>query len=387
VAWLGAGFDTRWGTVFRILLPGGELETLHIFDRDQDGNYPAVHLLEGAEGGVFYGTTSDGGHGAGTVFRITADPVPAFSVLHTFTGPDGAYPLAPLVETEDGSLFGTAHGYGFTSNLGGTIFKIAPDGTFSVLHQFPAPPRDQFGPLISGLVEAADGNLYGTTGGANGIDGFGTVFRMTPDGTFSYAYQFTGGADGAYPRGELIQTLYGNFYGVTLDGGVDSESCSVPGGCGTLFEMTPDGTVSVLHAFTGRPDGALKKSALLEATDGKLYGTTMYGGGRDLGVVFRLTLVYRLDASPDTLSPGDPITVSWNAPPGRSAADWIGLFPVGASNEEFISRQYTDGASCGSIVFSAPDAAGQYELRYLPNSTFVDVARSNVVSVAGKGSK
>jgi uncharacterized repeat protein (TIGR03803 family) len=193
---------------------------------------------------------------------------------------------------------------------------------------------------------------------------------MTPDGTITVLHQFAGGSDGSFPFAGVIQAADGNFYGTT-SGAI---------GQGTVFEMTPDGTVSTLHEFT-RPDGTAPAAALVEAADGSFYGTTALDGAAAGGVVFRLKLVFTLTASPDAVGAGDPITARWTAPPGRSAVDWIGLYAVGAPNTDPIEWQYTNGASCGSVTMTAPDTPGQYEFRYLLNDGFTDAARSNSVTV------
>jgi uncharacterized repeat protein (TIGR03803 family) len=136
----------------------------------------------------------------------------------------------------------------------------------------------------AGLVRNAEGNLYGTTnqGGNTGCGGLGcgTVFKVTPSGEETVLHVFTGAPDGASPAADLILDKEGNLYGTTQDGGA---SC-----CGTVFQLTPAGKETVLHSFTGAADGGAPSARLLSDGEGNLYGTTQYGGA-SYGTVFELT--------------------------------------------------------------------------------------------------
>jgi uncharacterized repeat protein (TIGR03803 family) len=148
-------------------------------------------------------------------------------------------------------------------------------GTLTVLYKV----IDTTTNFDSRLVQATDGNFYGTdsTGGANE---YGRVFKMTPRGELTTLYSFcsqTDCSDGYYPSGGVTQATDGNFYGVTSAGG--SPSCVVNGGagCGTIFQLTPAGTLTTLHSFD-QSDGIVPLGGLLQATNGTLYGTTDQGG-------------------------------------------------------------------------------------------------------------
>lgn len=163
-----------------------------------------------------------------------------------------------------------------------TVGVIAPtpsasaaDQTQQVLHQFhPNAVRP------SGLIQASDGNLYGTTSQA-GTSGAGTVFRMTPSGVITTLHSFSGN-DGARPQAALVQASDGNFYGATNLGGASN--------VGTVFRITPAGALTTLHSFSG-PDGKGPQfGRWIQAADGSLYGTTMQGGAKNLGTIFRITL-------------------------------------------------------------------------------------------------
>jgi len=270
------------GTVFKIT-SSGTLTTLHSF-AGSDGANPYAGLVQASDGN-FYGTTENGGanncapyYGCGTVFKITSSG--ALTTLHSFARSDGAYPGAGLVQASDGNFYGTTY-VGGTNNYG-TVFKITPTGTLTTLHSFNGTDG---GFVSAGLTAASDGNFYGTTenGGANN---YGTVFKITPQGTLTTLHSFDG-SDGANPADGLLQASDGNFYGATSYGGA-SNDCY--GGCGTVFKITSSGTLTTLHSFAGS-DGANPPARLVQASDGNLYGTTYVGGADGRGTVFRLVTV------------------------------------------------------------------------------------------------
>jgi uncharacterized repeat protein (TIGR03803 family) len=277
------------GTVYRVTdLAGTPVKTvIHSFTGGADGAYPYASLVEASNGNL-YGTTSSGGvGGAGTVFSITdLAGNPTESVVHAFTGGnDGSNPMTSLIQASDGKLYGTAGG---GTNGAGTVFAISNLGgtsTENVIYSFAGAP-DGNGPS-SALVQAADGNLYGTTqsGGSSGYGG--TVFVIgnlggTP--TESIIYSFSGGADGGYPVSGLIQASDGNLYGTTQYGGSNN--------VGTVFEIVdPGGTPleSVIYSFMGATDGSYPQASLLQASDGNLYGATAFGGSSSVGTVFEIS--------------------------------------------------------------------------------------------------
>ena len=161
----------------------------------------------------------------------------------------------------------------------------SPAQTLTTLHSFAGYPGDGAGPLGAGFIQATDGNFYGTTnvGGANncyGGTGCGTVFKITPSGTLTTLYSFCSQnncADGYYPRAGLMQARDGNLYGTAVFGG--SGNCD--NGCGTVFKITPSGALTVLYSFAGYPsDAGNPEAVLVQASDGSFYGTT-YRGGAD----------------------------------------------------------------------------------------------------------
>jgi uncharacterized repeat protein (TIGR03803 family) len=138
-----------------------------------------------------------------------------------------------------------------------------------------------------GLISDNAGNLYGTTEGGGGSCDCGTVFRLAPDGTETVLYAFKGGLDGDIPEGGLIADEKGNLYGTTFYGG--NAGCKGNGiGCGVVFEVKPTGKETVLEIFKAK-QGRNSAAALLMGKKGILYGTTTAGGGHNDGVVFSVT--------------------------------------------------------------------------------------------------
>lgn len=280
----GEGGANDDGTVFKIA-PEGTLTTLYSFSGSPDGIGPYAALIQATDGN-FYGTTSGGGaRGSGTVFKVT--PGGSLTTLYSFdlaTG-DGIQPSAGLIQATDGNFYGTtvtggAHGHG-------TVFKITPAGTMTTLYSFGSATGDG-SQARAGLIQAVDGDFYGTTETGGGTHDSGTVFKITPGGALSTLYSFGGTSTyGAGPLAGLIQATDGNLYGTTSEGG--------PSSYGTIFKITTGGTLATLYSFSltddgALPDGGYPESALVQAADGKLYGTTVTGGASDEGTVFSLTI-------------------------------------------------------------------------------------------------
>ena len=234
--------------------------------------------------------------GCGTVFELSrnGDGTWTEKVLHSFgNGTDGEGPLGGLILDASGNLYGTTYGGG-TYNPGGTVFELSPNGdgswTETVLHSFGLFP-DGAEPW-GGLTFDKAGNLYGTTSTGGAYPNGGTVFELTPNGdgtwTETVLHSFGNVPDGLEPLyGSLIFDAVGNLYGTTTQGGID--------GYGTVFELSPDGsggwTETVLYNFGAPPDATYPASVILDAA-GDLYGTSLYGGDNSKGTVFELTPVY-----------------------------------------------------------------------------------------------
>ena len=276
------GGTTNDGVVFKISAKGKE-SILYSFAAGNDGRRPEAGLVRDKNGNL-YGTTNQGGSAdQGTVFKLAPDGTE--SVLHTFTGgSDGGFPQANLIIDKQGNLYGTATQGGSGCDIGcGTIFEVAADGSFTTLHAFAGASDGEY--PMSWLVADAKGNLYGTAA-AGGAHGFGTVFRLSARGTLKVLYAFQGGTDGGGSQAGLIRDSAGNLYGTTRNGG--GTGCGT-GGCGTIFKLSPGGSETVLYAFSGGSDGAEPYGGVVADVSGNLYGTTIAGGSQQgLGVVFEL---------------------------------------------------------------------------------------------------
>ncbi len=262
-----------------------------------DGGSPGGGFVEDAAGNL-YGTTIEGGAGnSGTVYRLTRKG--RETILWNFKGgTDGAGTYGDLVWDKQGNLYGTTIGGGQAQNCTGcgTVFRLAADGTETVLHAFNNYPNDGAGP-IAALIRDRQGNLYGTTyyGGNKSCGQYacGTVFKIASDGTETMLYAFCASAncaDGAAPGGALIRDKEGNLYGTTTAGG-SGTACGDEDyqGCGTVFKLTPSGKGTVLLSFNGSTQGAYPYSNLIPDNKGNLYGTANLGGAYNQGTVFKLS--------------------------------------------------------------------------------------------------
>ncbi len=243
-----------------------------------DGQNPS-YVMQASDGN-FYGVNAVGGsNGSGDFYQLKPNGTMTF--LYSFnSGSSGRGPFVALVRGGDGQFYGTAP-HGGAHNKG-TVFKITLNGTLTVLHSFCSIGNCDDGAIpLAGLVRGSDGNFYGTTseGGASSGGTAGTVFKITPSGTLTTLYAFAGG-DGGQPHGGLVQGIDGNFYGTTYAGGA--------WGVGTIFEITPGGTLTTLHSFSGT-DGTSPTVNLLSVASGYLYGTTYEGGSSNYGSVFSLS--------------------------------------------------------------------------------------------------
>ena len=258
------------GTVYE-LSASGDYTVLYRFKGASTGARPYAGLI--SVGSALYGTTQIGGkHKKGAVFAITT--AGSESVVHSFSGKDGNDPRAGLTSV-NGALYGTTYYGGSTET--GTVFTITASGAEEVLHSFTG-GTDGSMPL-AGLTYA-NNVLYGTTssGGANND---GTVFEIGPDGSnYTVLYSFQGGADGAYPFGG-ITVMNGTLYGTTQQGGSHNK--------GTVFAITTtSGSEGVLYNFGSGKDGS-EPFAGLTALKGQLYGTTAFGGSKNLGTLYTIT--------------------------------------------------------------------------------------------------
>jgi uncharacterized repeat protein (TIGR03803 family) len=264
------------------------VEIVHTFEIE--AAFPLSGLTRTADG-TYYGTAFKGGasyDGAIYTLRKQADGTWKSSVLHVFNAAtDGSVPAGQLIEGPDGALYGTTMRNGPDSGATGTIYKITPGGTFTTLYTF-TPPYPFGNTPQTGLMLASDGNFYGTAnGGADGTPGSpgGVIFRMTPAGAVSLVHQFRFEDDGqgSKPTSVPIQGIDGHLYGTTYDGGTAWDGA----GGGVIYRLSLSGEYTVLHMFTPATDGAKPFAGLLQASDGVLYGTTTRSPSG--GTVFKIT--------------------------------------------------------------------------------------------------
>jgi uncharacterized repeat protein (TIGR03803 family) len=273
--------NERCGTVFEIT-PAGQLTTLYSFCSQAnctDGAMPYGGLVQGVDGN-FYGTTYAGGvncASCGTVFKITS--AGALTTIYNFCSQancsDGQIPFTGLILGNDGNFYGTTLQGGLREN--GTLFKISSSGQLTTIHRFCSLHNceDGWEPSAS-LVQGSDGNLYGTTPGGGAHDG-GVAFQVTAGGQFTTLYAFcqvtVSCLDGSDPLAPLIQATDGNLYGTTYSGGLN--------GGGEIYEVTSSGEFTILYNFCMQAkclDGGGPNAGLTQATNGTFYGGAEFGG-------------------------------------------------------------------------------------------------------------
>jgi uncharacterized repeat protein (TIGR03803 family) len=400
------------GTFFKVT-SSGQLTSLYSFCAQAscaDGGGPSAALVQDIEGN-FHGTTTGGGANSnnGTVFKIT--PQGALTTLYSFCSQanctDGAKPDAPLVQADDGNLYGTTTSGG--TNGWGSIFKVTPQGGVTTLYSFCSQANCTDGaspPLGAGLIQGFDGYLYGVTGGG-GATGHGVIFRISIQGQFATLYSFCKqsgcSADGSGPVG-LIQVSNGSLYGTSASGGqhgygtvfqfskrvlttlynfCSKSNCADGGqpfsgliratngnfygttytdgpGKGTVFKITPTGALSTLHSFcrqTGCPDGDHPSAELFQATDGNFYGTTYLGGSNNLGTIFRLSLGLRpfVETVPNSGAVGASVVILGTNLTGATVVSFnstVATYTVVSSTE--ITATVPTGATTGKVTVATP---------------------------------
>jgi uncharacterized repeat protein (TIGR03803 family) len=266
-------------------------KVLHDFaGGSEDGASPTGDMARDSSSNL-YGLTTYGGdthcsaHGCGVVYEVT--PAGVETIMHKFSGTDGQFPRAGLFLSGT-TLYGTTSAGG-ASNAG-TLFKIDLSGNFTTLYEFQG-GADGSAPEGSVMLDSA-GNILGTTfsggGSTNCSGGCGTVFKVDPTGHETVLHSFTGGVDGANPRGVIAMDDRGYVvFGVASIGGQGHP------GFGVIYEVsTSSGNQTVIHAFAGGADGQSPFGGVVKDAFGNLYGTTVYGGDmscgtRGCGVLFK----------------------------------------------------------------------------------------------------
>jgi len=362
-------FGSTCGTVFKIT-PTGTLTTLYRFCTQAgctDGSNPQAGLVQATDGN-FYGTTVVGGAncvaygGCGTVFKITAagayTTLSSFCVQYNCT--DGENPFGGLVQASDGNFYGTTT-YGGINPNNGTVFRITPTGALATLYWFPGGDRP-----FAAMVQGSDGNLYGSTTGG----GEGTIFRLSlaPSTVFSVLHTFTGTADGGNPVAGLTVDPSGILYGAAATGGTGSCAYLDTTGCGTLYQLKKHNSsfeFSPLYSFRGGSDGEFPVRPVIEGPNGTLYGTTVAGGegsctfdgAPECGVVF--------NAGPNPTPPRTPLltyreSVLYRFPNGSEGASPYAPVIFDSSGNIYTTTMSGGANGLGAVVKLTPSGGGNY---------------------------
>jgi uncharacterized repeat protein (TIGR03803 family) len=324
-------------------MQGQTFTVLYSFTGGSDGKWPYSSLIQDSAGNL-YGTASAGGlncfnpDGCGTVFKLATNGT--FTVLHSFTDDsDGGGPLAGVIRDAAGNLYGTTN-YGPGGSGVGTVFKLNPANKETVLHAFTGTP-DGASPSAP-VVRDAAGNLYGTTqGGGAGNDG--VVFKWNAvTGKETILHSFTGGTDGANPGAGLLLDQGGRaLYGETIQGGNSTCSGNFNSGCGTAFKLTASGMENYDFPGTGQ-QGESPQGGLIRDAQGNFYGTTYYGGTGGYGMVFKIdaagkeTVLYSFTGQADGAWPSAGLVLD-------AAGDVYG------TTYERGSSSCNSGGGCGTL--------------------------------------
>ncbi len=340
-----------------------------------DGGSPGGGFVRDAAGNI-YGTTAQGGGviDRGVVFKLTPDGTE--TVLYTFCSrnhcADGAYPNG-VIEDSAGNLYGTTASGGTGCKInggGGTVFRLAPDGTETVLYNFCSENNGGDGAFPAyGLIRDIAGNLYGTTE-YGGADNYGVVFKLAPDGTETVLHAFTSGtSDGANPVWGVIEDKSGNLYGTTPYGGL-ATCLQVFLGCGVIFKIAPNGAETVLYRF-GDADGAVPYAGLIMDKAGRFYGTTNEGGTGEEGVVYRFaadgkeTVLYRFSRCTNGCGPFGELVRDgagnlYGATQNGGTSNWGTVFRLAPDGSETVLHSFAaqDSPAGGLIKDNARNLYG-----------------------------
>ena len=264
------GGTSNMGVVYKITAAGA-ITVLHNFTNTGDGTEPNSPPVRGWTE-TYYGTTNL--LPGSVVYKVT--PSGVFTTLHTMTSADG-YDGGGLTRGTDGNFYGASYFGG--ANGYGTFFKVTPSGVYTVLYNFNSSTGSQaFAPPVQGT----DSKFYGMTSGG-GTNGDGVIYRITTSGAYTVLHNFNTATDGGTPHAGLVQATDGNFYGTTTTGG------SLGGG--TIFKITTAGVFSVVYNFNPNDGtGSDPESTLTQHTNGLLYGDTYYSDGGDYGLLYSLNI-------------------------------------------------------------------------------------------------
>ncbi|MDB6092492.1 MAG: type sorting protein [Verrucomicrobia bacterium] len=333
------GGNNHVGTLFKLQPDGTGYSVLHRFTGSStDGSRPFCVPVQGPSG-LLYGTTYAGGtSNLGTIYKMATDGS-GFTILHSFAGgtTDGSTPLAELTVANDGNLYGVAQGGG--AFAAGVVFKLHPDGSgYTILHSFQSVPGDGVNPKKR-LIQATDGALYGTT------PGLGILYKLNLDGsgyTIVHSFSTTGS-----PEPGVIQANDGKLYGATQDGGTAFR--------GSVYKINLDGTgYTVLRSFLGgNTDAWMPASAMIQASDGALYGASRFGGTPFVGGSLGPGAIYKLNL--DGSGATTPFILPRAADEGGTPLDGF----IQASDGTLYATTSAGGsAGNGTVMKIQPDGSG-----------------------------
>jgi uncharacterized repeat protein (TIGR03803 family) len=366
------------------------------------GSYPYGGLTQAANGNFYGAATFGGGNDGGTLFEIT--PAGAFKVLEAFPNGDG--PSNPPMQATNGNLYGIAGG---GANNGGEIYQVSPTGAVSTFYSFcspkcsngsggntlvEAPNKKLYGVNGSGgsyglgtfymisldghytklhsfkkseaaalnpIILASDGNFYGTSAGG-GANNAGTIFKITPGGQLTVLYNFCSQSnctDGVRSTAALVEGSDGNLYGTTeLGGSVDSHNSCISG-CGTLFQITPAGAFTTLYSFCTTTDCSTKfqpMTALMQATDGNFYGTAGTGVLVS-GVIYQLSMGLGpfVKATPSFSAAGNSVRILGYGLTGTTSVSFNGTpATFTVLSDTNLKATVPAGATSGDITVTTP---------------------------------
>jgi uncharacterized repeat protein (TIGR03803 family) len=340
------------GYDFYQLTADGKYTVLYTFCSDE--GCPAADALVLGNDGNFYGASVGGGkYELGDIVKIT--PTGEVTLLYSLCSlpncTDGVYGNSPLIQASNGNLYGTTGGGGTLG--GGVIYELTPTGTYTVIRNFCDSDNGRCpdGSFPASIVQDASGNFLGTTLSGGSFNA-GTFFEITTKNEYIVLYSFDRPTL-AFPR-QLMLASDGNFYGIGLTTGRDSG--------GTLFEMTPAGVFTPLYTFvcckTGKSGGYGPNGPLLQGTDGNFYGTTSFGPRRDGdGTIFKLStgLGPLVETVPVGGKVGNSVVILGNNLTGSSSVKFNGVeaaFTV--ESDTYIRATVPKGATTGTVSVVTP---------------------------------
>lgn len=345
------GGASGYGTVFKIT-PVGAITTLHSFV-GSDGAFPEAGLVL-YEDGNFYGTTYSGGGGSlcsggcGTLFRISSSG--SLATVHSFNGIDGDFPSAPLIAGTNGGLYGTtAFGGTSTGCSGGcgTVFRITPSEIFASLHSFDFTDGEE--PLAP-LVQSATGALYGTTyeGGntrTQGLGGYGTIFKVSAEGGFSTVLKFNS-HNGGFLNFGLSLAADGNIYSESSMGGTTD--------AGQIFELVAPRAIETIYSFAAASGSGVGDTAMLQSTNGNFYATFGYSpsGIFSLGLGLEPFVAFTIPAA----KRGQVAQILGQGLTGTTSVTFNGTTAANFTvvSDTFMTAVVPAGATTGPVVVTTP---------------------------------